>query len=204
MIWSAVGVFLGGYVIGGIPFGLIVARALKGIDIREHGSGNIGATNVMRVVGRGAGIGVFLLDVFKGFLPAFIAMRFGGSILGILGGLGALAGHILPPWLRFRGGRGVATGLGVFLGLTPIGVGICFGIWGIVFLLSRYVSLASIVAALAFPLILLGGRAMGLREYSLGVMILALVAVAAVLLRHIPNMKRLFRGEESKFRRGGG
>ncbi len=199
MTWLRVGVLVGGYVVGGIPFGLIIARAVKGIDIREHGSRNIGATNVMRVAGRGAGICVFFLDVLKGFLPAFLGLRYGGANLGMLAGLGALAGHIFPPWLKFRGGRGVATGLGIFLGLVPIAVGISFGIWVVVVLLSRYVSLASILAALAFPLILFGEKLLGAGEYSLEVMVLASVVVLAVILRHIPNMRRLVRGEEAKF-----
>lgn len=202
MTWLYAVIFVAGYLIGGIPFGLIIGRVVKGIDIREHGSRNIGATNVMRVIGKGAGVSAFILDVLKGFLPAFLGVRLYGSYYGISGGLGALSGHIFTPYLKFRGGRGVATGLGVFLGLAPVGVGICFGIWVVVLVLFKYVSLASITAGVALPLVLLGERALGWGEYSLGVMVLALLVVSAVVLRHIPNMKRLVRGEESRFRIG--
>lgn len=191
--------FIIGFVLGAVPFGLIVARLAKGIDIRKHGSGNIGATNVARVVGKGAGLFTFVLDVVKGLLPAFALKMAFGVNAGILGGVGAIAGHIFSPLLRFRGGKGVATSLGVFIGLAPITSAAGFGVWMALFLACRWVSLASIGGAIAVPVFLYFTRHTRISEFTGGIMILALLATVAVIVRHRGNIVRLVRGTEPRF-----
>jgi acyl phosphate:glycerol-3-phosphate acyltransferase len=194
-----------GYLCGSIPFGWFAGK-LRGIDIREHGSRNIGATNVIRVCGKGIGIPVFLLDVAKGWLPVGFTQTYLAaqgyapvivSTLGILSGVAAVLGHNYTCWLRGRGGKGVATSLGMLMGTAPAAGLIGFGIWGVVALLSRYVSLASIVAAISVPLTtaFLMQRAGQWNYVLLGfVSLLALLTV----LRHKPNIQRLLAGTESK------
>lgn len=191
-----------GLVLGSIPFGLLIARLVKGVDIREHGSGNIGATNVARVVGKGAGLLTFVLDVAKGLLPALIFRATLGVNTGILAGVGAIAGHIYSPFLKFRGGKGVATSLGVFVGLAPITSGVGFIVWMAFFLLFRWVSLASVAGALAVPAFLYFARHTQFSEFDSGVMMLALLATIAVLIRHRGNIARLIKGKEPRFRWG--
>ena len=137
-----------GYLLGSIPSGWLAGRWLKGIDLRELGSGSTGATNVLRQVGKGPALVVFLIDVGKGAAAVLIARALGlGDWIQVLAGLTALAGHIWPVWLGFKGGKAVATGLGLFLGLAwPVGLA-SFGVFLAVFSLSRYVSLASVLAA---------------------------------------------------------
>jgi len=175
------------FLLGSIPFGLLLAKA-KGIDIRQHGSGNIGATNVLRVMGKKYGIACFLLDALKGFIPVIIALslirigdkesslalsflrsyavilpasrQFEGQLLHVITGLMAILGHNYSPWVGFKGGKGIATSAGVLLGLFPFfGVVLLGLIWLGLFLLTRYVSIASIGAAAALPVVThLGAR----------------------------------------------
>jgi glycerol-3-phosphate acyltransferase PlsY len=197
MIYPAA--FAIGFLLGMIPFGLFIAKGAKGIDIREHGSGNIGATNVARVVGRGAGISTFLLDVVKGLLPALLFRQVFSVNAGIAAGIGAIAGHIFSPLVRFKGGKGVATSLGVFIGLAPIASAVGFGVWVVFFLAFRWVSLASIMAALGVPVFLFLSRGERFSEFSPAIMVLALIASLALIVRHAGNVKRLFRGKEPRF-----
>jgi len=136
------------YLIGSIPFGLLIAKT-KGLDIREQGSGNIGATNVLRCLGKPLGITCFILDVLKGYLPAALFPMFGTDCaeLGILFGVAAILGHNFPIFLHFKGGKGVATTAGVLIGIAPLAVGLGILCWAIVFYASGYVSLGSIVAS---------------------------------------------------------
>jgi glycerol-3-phosphate acyltransferase PlsY len=183
-----------GYLAGSLPFGYWVVRGFKGVDIRTVGSGNIGATNVWRTYGRWYGIPVVLLDVFKGFAPALVATILVGHLAGVLAGGAAMLGHARPVFLKFaRGGKMVATCGGVFFGVAPL-VAVCgLAAWLIVFLLLRYASVASIVAALA-----LGPIAVGLGE-PWPVVALGVAAGLAVLVLHRANVKRLFRGQEHRF-----
>src|SRR5437016_4939633 len=143
-------VLVASYMLGSLPFGLYIAKWWKGIDVREHGSGNIGATNVYRVVGRPAGAVVFVLDVGKGFVPPFVAQRLGLNAWWAVGaGLAAMMGHSFSPFLGFKGGKGVATSLGVLMGVAPK-VGIAsFVMWTALVLGTGYVSIASIAAAVS-------------------------------------------------------
>jgi glycerol-3-phosphate acyltransferase PlsY len=204
---------LAGVACGCLPSGVLIARA-HNVDLRTTGSGNVGATNVGRVLGRKWGLLCFVLDVAKGFAPAFVAaVMFAGqqgqtpspAVQGgwLLTGLGAIAGHIFNPLLRFRGGKGVATALGVVLGIWPYltltGLA-AFGVWIAVVLISRYVSLASIVAALAFvPLLIV----MHLRTWLMlwPLIIFAAAMVALIIIRHRGNIARLLNGTENKIGR---
>jgi len=202
-------VLLAGYLLGSIPSGWLAGRWLAGIDLRQEGSGSTGATNVLRVVGKGPALAVFLVDVLKGTLAVVLARAvltpFGDSVAPfgwqhdawVVGaGLAALAGHIWPVWLGWKGGKAVATGLGMLLGLAwPVGLA-CLGIFLATLTLSRIVSLSSVVAALALPLLMLGwfGKA-GVRPAYLA---LALLTSALVLWRHRSNLQRLLAGTEPR------
>jgi len=183
--------FLIGFLAGGIPFGFLIGK-LKGVDIRKAGSGNIGAANVARLCGKKAGGVAFLFDVVKGFLPAFIVARYSINY-GITTGVGAVLGHMFTPFLKFRGGKGVSTALGVFLGLVPVPVLLCFGIWVVVLLGFRYVSVASMTAAVCAPVLIYFMK----RPFPL--ILLAIAIACLILVRHISNIKRLLKGKEPKF-----
>ena len=182
-----------GYLLGSIPSGWLAGRWLKGIDLRELGSGSTGATNVLRQVGKGPALVVFLIDVGKGAAAVLLARALGlGDWIQVLAGLTALAGHIWPVWLGFKGGKAVATGLGLFLGLAwPVGLA-SFGVFMAVFSLSRYVSLASVLAAISLPLLMAAGTD------SNANLVVALVAMLLVLWRHRSNIQRLINGTEPK------
>ena len=182
-----------GYLLGSIPSGWLAGRWLKGIDLRELGSGSTGATNVLRQVGKGPALVVFLIDVGKGAAAVLLARALGlGDWIQVLAGLTALAGHIWPVWLGFKGGKAVATGLGMFLGLAwPVGLA-SFGVFMAVFSLSRLVSLASVLAAISLPLLMAAGSG------STANLVVALVAMLLVLWRHRSNIQRLINGTEPK------
>ncbi len=198
-------VLAGAFLLGAIPFGYLAGR-MRGIDLRAHGSGNIGATNTLRVLGIPTGIVVLLLDVLKGFAPVLVAGRLdgGGATTGANGwvlvgaGLAAILGHTFSPFLRFKGGKGVATSLGVLIGLSPLVAGLALGVFLLVVVVTRYVSLGSILAALAQALVfwfpLFGGRAAPLPFRLLG-----LLAAAFVIFKHRGNIERLRKGTEARF-----
>ena len=182
-----------GYLLGSIPSGWLAGRWLKGIDLRELGSGSTGATNVLRQVGKGPALVVFLIDVGKGAAAVLIARALGlGDWIQVLAGLTALAGHIWPVWLGFKGGKAVATGLGLFLGLAwPVGLA-SFGVFLLTLWLFRIVSLSSVLAAVSLPLLMI--RFSGIGSYIL----IALVAMGLVLWRHRSNLSRILEGSEPK------
>jgi glycerol-3-phosphate acyltransferase PlsY len=193
---------MAGFLAGSGPFGLLVAR-LKGIDIRKHGSGNIGATNVLRVVGKPHGVAVFILDFLKGLLPVVASLSWFVATgrpewLPIATGLASILGHNYSPWVGFKGGKGIATSAGVLLGLFPWPLLIGLVVWGVVFKTTRYVSVASMAAAVAIPCAEFGlAFATGLwRPYSLAFTIL--IAILAVW-RHRSNIKNLREGKEHRF-----
>lgn len=182
------------YFFGAIPFGLLVAKS-QGVDIRDKGSGNIGATNVFRVVGKGWGSFTFLLDALKGFIPAFVFPVIGNlnADYGVLFGIVAILGHSFPIYLKFKGGKGVATSAGMLLGVAPASVGVGFLVWLICLLLSRIVSLASILAALAV------GISVWFFKDSQTVCIALSVLALLVIWLHRANIKRLINGTENRF-----
>ena len=195
-----------GYLLGSCPNGFLVSRA-RGIDIRKHGSGNIGATNVLRVLGKGWGYLVFALDAFKGFAAVRVAFALAAAInpegpyhelVGIAGGLACILGHTFPIWLRFRGGKGVAASAGVLLGLMPLAVVSVFVVWLVVFKTTRYVSVASIGAAVSLPLfVVLYLRIMMLTGASL--LPFSILIAGVVIWRHRSNIQRLLHGNEQRF-----
>ena len=190
------------YLLGSIPFAYLAGRA-RGIDLRQHGSGNLGATNAVRVLGVTTGVVVYLLDTLKGFVPVFvlvpmlIANRHDLWAMAI--GVAAIAGHVRPVYLGFqKGGKGMATAGGVFLALAPLATALGLAVWVLVFLPSGYVSVASIVAAVLFPFAIL---ATGTPVRSALFAVAVLTAVFVVWM-HRSNIARLRRGEEHRFRRG--
>lgn len=220
-IVSFVGYCLAAYLLGSVPFGYLMGR-LRGVDIREAGSRNIGATNCWRLCGWRFGLPAFLLDVAKGFAATFVAHWTVTAcplyenlppatqhLLVVIAGASAILGHVFPVWLRFRGGKAVATSLGVFLGMPvvlPLAAG-AFGVWIIVFLATRYVSVASTVAALgmlAAVLLVDPTRGFALDPASpwterWPVTAFTIVLVAIVLWRHRTNYARLLAGTENRF-----
>ena len=197
---------VGSYLIGGIPFGFIIGK-MKGIDIRKEGSCNIGATNVSRVVGKWYGKLCFFCDLLKGFLPVFAAQKYFASdfaYMAILCGFFAVAGHMFTPYLKFKGGKGVATAGGVILALAPVPFFIAFGAWVAVFLSTRYVSLGSIVASIVLPLSAMVLKLCRLQSgISWEVIIFFAVIGAASVWKHKANIIRLKNGTELKFERKG-
>lgn len=179
---------------GSVPFGYWLARLVKGLDIRREGSGNIGASNVWRTFGWRYGLPVALFDVCKGLVPALVGTIVAGDLAGVLAGAAAMAGHWRPLFLGFaKGGKTVATAGGAFLGVAPwVGL-IGVGVWVAAFLLARYSSLASILAALALPV------ASALVGEPWPVIVFASAAAGAVILLHRPNIRRLVAGTENRF-----
>ena len=193
VIFTALLLLAIGYLFGAIPSGYIAGRWLKGIDLRNCGSGSTGATNVLRNVGKGPALAVFLIDVGKGALAVLLAKSVGlNDWIQVLAGLAALAGHIWPVWLGWNGGKAVATGFGMFLGLAwPVGLA-CFGLFMAMISIFRIVSLSSVVAAIGLPLLIL------LSGGSSAYLVVSLVASLMVLWRHRSNIKRLIAGSEPK------
>lgn len=190
---------LAAYLIGSIPFGLIAGFRVKGLDIREHGSKNIGATNVFRVVGKKWGGVVLLLDVIKGYiacvLPSFLGQD-PGLPLQLLLGISAILGHSFPVWLKFKGGKGVATSLGVFLAIAWIPTIITFGIWILCFVLTHIISISSLLAALVFPA-MIAWRYAGTPALKF-LLPISLILAAFIFYTHRANIQRLRQGTEKK------
>lgn len=192
------------YLLGAIPTAYIFGRVLKNLDIREHGSGNVGATNTFRVLGKGPGICVLAIDILKGVLAVVLTGRlFGISGTGplILLGLAAVAGHNWTVFLRFKGGKGIATSFGVLIGLViqfpslSVVLLACVAGWTVCFWLTGYVSLSSLLAAAILPIaVLLSGQP---REF----LVLGLIFCGFIFYRHLPNIRRLLSGTESRVRR---
>jgi glycerol-3-phosphate acyltransferase PlsY len=198
-------VIAAGYLLGSIPTGYLVARA-RGVDIRAMGSGNIGATNVFRILGTPAGVFVLLADAAKGWLAVYCAtivvirgygsgMADWGVWLVAVGGVSAVLGHVYTVWLGFKGGKGIATSAGVLTGLAPMAVVIAVTLWVIVLFLSRYVSLASIGAAVVLPF------AVWFCGYGGALTAATALLAALAIYKHRSNMERLMKGTESKFGR---
>ena len=207
-------VILLSYLIGSIPSSIWVGKLVKGVDIRDHGSGNAGATNTFRLLGWPSGVSVLAIDVFKGFLCAYWVSQLAYSIasgpvalfsfwevdsfLRIVCGVVAVVGHMFPLYAKFDGGKGMATAAGMLLGIEPVSVGITFGVFLIVMLTTRYVSLASLVAAFIYPLMLV------LLRYGLGwpidgsILIFGAIVGLGIIIKHKGNIRRLLDGSENQ------
>ena len=220
------------FLLGSIPFGLLIARS-GGIDIRQHGSGNIGATNVLRVMGKKHGIPCLLLDMLKGFVPTLLAItliRFDGQPTGmaiapllpharvfpadqqfiaqlivVCCGLLAILGHNYSPWVGFKGGKGIATSGGVVIALMPAAIVILLAVWGLLFLTTRYVSVASMGAAAALPLLTLWGSWFHGRiqdgTWNKPLFAFSLAIAVLAIWKHRSNIQRLRAGTEHRFTR---
>jgi len=195
-----------GYLLGSIPFGYVIVKLTKGADVRESGSGNIGATNVNRVAGAGAGVATLLLDVAKGYLAVWLADRMSGGNVNwmALAGLGAVAGHMFPVWLKFRGGKGVATALGVFVPLCWMAVAAAAVVWLVVASIWRFVSLASVVAAAVLPVCMYLLYAPGTQHAPpMSVSYSTAIVSILIIVKHRENVRRLLAGTESRLKFGG-
>ena len=192
---------IGGYLLGSIPTGYLVAKT-RGIDIRTVGSKNMGATNVFRTLGKGPGIFVLFVDAAKGFIASACAADWLLAVLNIsnldpqlnhlVGGIAAVLGHNYTCWLNFKGGKGIATTTGVFLALAPVGVGIAIAVWIIAFIATRYVSIASILAAAVLPL------AVWFTQESKAIRTIALILSLLAIIKHKANIQRLMNGTENR------
>ena len=202
------------YLVGSVPGSVWVGKALYGVDIRQHGSGNAGATNTFRVLGWKAGVLATIVDLGKGLLaagviasirlddlPSGIAFWQIETVVRLLAGVAAIVGHMFPVWARFKGGKGVNTAAGVLFALTPITMMITLGVFALVLFSSRYVSLASLSAAVAFP------SAIAIRKYLFGVealdgslLVFSILFAVGIILAHRANIKRLLSGTESRIR----
>lgn len=187
------------YLIGSIPTAYLLGKWLKGIDIREHGSGNVGATNAFRVLGKGPGIIVLIVDIIKGVGPVLLAGVFHAQVPGrILAAIMAVCGHNWTCFLNFRGGKGIATTLGALIGLTVVlpdirlAVLFCVLGWILCFLVTAYVSVSSIFAAILLPVLMI------IFSADISIVVLSIVLCLFVVLRHRPNIQRLFKGQEHK------
>ena len=193
------------YLIGSFPTALIAGKLLMKIDIREHGSGNAGATNVFRVLGWKAGLVVLLIDMFKGFasvwwVPGLAVVNPDVFIyVQILSGIAAIAGHIWTIFAKFRGGKGVGTAAGVFIGLQPAPVMICLIVFIGVVYKTKYVSLGSMIAAFLLPIILLVQKFFLLIEIPLPMIVLSILLAVLIIVTHRANINRLIQGTESEF-----
>ena len=183
------------YVLGSIPFGYLIVRWQKGIDVRATGSGSIGATNVMRNLGILGFVATFIFDVGKGIAAVLLAGMWTGHnpVWEAAAAVAAVCGHCFPVWLKFRGGKGVATGVGVFIALAPIQVGLVLVIFAIIVAIWRYISLGSILATAAFPVLV-----HFMKHAPLPIILGAAGAAAVIIARHHANIRRLLSGTENR------
>lgn len=195
MIGLMFGIILS-YFIGAIPSGVIIGKKFKNIDIREHGSKNSGATNAYRVLGAKLGITVFVMDVLKGIIPIYLGILFNLEPHRLVYlGVAAIIGHTFSPYLKFKGGKGVATSLGVFLILVPKTILFVFAVFAIIVYFSKYISLGSITAAFLFPFV----NYFFYRNDKIEVTVLGALVATYIIYKHKSNIARLLKGEENKF-----
>lgn len=185
---------VGGYLLGSLPFGYWVPLLVRGEDIRTKGSGNVGASNVFRVYGRSLGVPVALLDILKGFAAAALGLWVGGALVGVLAAAAAMAGHARPVFLRFRkGGKMAATAGGATFALAPLVAVLCVAVWLVVFGLTRFASVATMVTAVALGVLVV------VLGYPWPVMVFGVAGAVAVIAMHHQNVRRLVAGTEHRF-----
>ncbi len=199
-------ILLASYLLGSFPTSIVVGKALKGIDIRQYGSGNAGATNTFRVLGPAAGVFVFAIDLAKGMAAVLVLTRLVSSsfpinleLLRILSAAAVISGHIWTVFAGFKGGKGVGTAAGALLALAPVEVAIAFAVWAVVAFCSGYVSLGSLSAAVTLPLCLGIGKLALNRPVSSEFLVFACLLAGLIILTHRTNIRRLLRGEENRF-----
>jgi len=203
MQWAAV--LVGAYLVGSISFSLLAVRLLRRVDLRTVGSGNPGATNVLRTAGRWPALAVLLLDIGKGLVPVQLGKRMEAPAAVLAGiAFAAVLGHVYPIYFGFRGGKGVATGFGAYLGLFPIAAGMALAVWLVTVLVTRFVSAASMVAAAVVPLAAWAvGRLGWTPPPAPSALALAIATFVVVLVRHRSNLRRLAAGNERRLGRRG-
>ncbi len=203
---SLILVIITGYLLGSLPFSFWLGK-FKGVDLRKVGSGNVGATNLARTVGAGWGVIGFAMDLGKGLIAVILAGHICNlfktsalslSILKILGGISSIIGHNWSMWINFKGGKGVATSAGVFLGLAPISLLLSIGVWVVVFILFGYVSLASIISSISLPLWMWSGIG---GKVALPIIIFSCIVSILIIIRHRSNIVRLIKGKKIEFGR---
>lgn len=191
-----IALIIGAYLLGSVPFALVIGRGLYHVDVREAGSGNIGTTNVFRVLGKGPGILVFIGDLAKGFIPVFLATRFvdqdQAALVAVLAAGAAIAGHTWPVYLRFHGGKGVATGGGTILALMPLLFLVAFAVFWAALLITRYVSVSSLTAVTFLAV------AVFVTSQPLPYIVFTLAGAAVIFYAHRSNLARLSRGTENR------
>ena len=205
------------YLIGSIPTAVWVGKLFYGVDIREHGSGNAGATNTFRVLGWKSGVLVSLIDIFKGFVAAYYVSQLGFVLGGIpmyafdiwnidvfmrvVAGLFAVIGHMYPLYAGFKGGKGVITAAGMLFGIEPVSISLALTVFLILLVTSRYVSLASMVASISYPLFVLFMRyGLGMSELDGSLMVFSSAVALGIVLKHKDNIKRLMNGTENRIK----
>lgn len=203
---SLILIVISGYLVGSIPTSIIAGKLLRGIDIRKHGSGNAGATNVFRVLGPKPGIAVMLIDIGKGVLATLVIssirvdpVPLSAALVQIIAGLSAVSGHIWTIFARFRGGKGVGTAAGMVFSLFPIAALICLGVFVVIVISTRYVSIASMSSAVALPLSLIVLKETQVKVVPDVLMIFSLIVAALIIFTHRSNIKRLINGTENRF-----
>lgn len=185
-------ILISAYIIGSIPFALIVGKKIGGIDVRNYGSGNLGGTNAFRILGWKVGVPVIVADILKGMLATYLGLRLGGETLGILAGIAAAVGHCYPLFANFKGGKGVAVGAGIFLIVAPKVILLAAVMFLLTLFIFRYVSLSSVVGALTVGLLTF------VYDQSLFLTTLSWLLVIFVIYRHRSNIKRILNGTENK------
>ncbi len=189
-----------GYLLGGIPFSYIAGRLARGIDLRQHGSGNLGASNTYRILGGRIALTVLVLDVLKGLVPVLVASRFDGAgaapFHALAAAAGAIVGHLFSPYLGFSGGKGIATSAGAFAGLAPLAFACALLVFAVVFATRRIVSLASLSAAVALPIAVYATGRAGLSDAHGSVFWVTVLVMVVVIVKHRGNIRRLAAGTE--------
>lgn len=198
-------VLVGSYLVGGIPFSYLAGKFTKGIDLRQHGSGNLGASNTYRILGGRIAIVVLILDIAKGFLPVFLARAYDvpgqEPMHALAGAVGAILGHLFSPYLRFSGGKGIATSAGAFMALAPWAFACAMTVFAIVFAARKIVSLASLSAAVILPVAVYMTARSGLEPSSSMVLWGSVLVMLVVIGKHRGNIKRLVAGTEPRLAR---